>query len=396
MSAAVLQLRGRRSWAPSALLAPSASEIWPTQQPLVLLGTLTQFVAAEGTAASDQAVVSPATVDPSTGVIRNAKRGFPGLIRTVGAERGTRLRPGDLLVPPVSSGHALLVGPEHSGFAFSAAYLALRPAPKIDSLQLWALLNSTPGQTARHAVAIGPITPRLTVSMLFELQVPVIPSDAWAALRTRVAALHQAAAEATTMTEVGQSWWRVAALPRGRSWSAYLATKRPDVLEEGMALEELAVEFRAGQKADVLSDVPRPNWLPYLSPRELRTGAEPATWAPSSPVVANPGDIVVAEAGRRGPAQLVAQPLIPGWGVSLIRLRDADLAPRVVAHLNSEPGQAVRALLVTGSFIPHFGLRSLRAMRIPSSALAGDAPVTSPTPAVPEPIRTRLDALLWN
>lgn len=396
MTTAVLQLRGRRTWAPSALLAPPASEIWPSRQPLVPLGAIAQFNGPEGSAAPDQAVVSPSTVDADTGVIRGTKRRFPGLIRTVGTEEGARLRPGDLLVPTIWHAHVLLVSAEHSGFAFSAAYLALRPVVLREGLQLWALLNSTAGQAARQAIAVGSAASRLTVSMLLELQVPVIPPAEWAQLETPVAALHDAAATTTAKAEVGQSWWRLAELPRERSWSLYLATRNPEVLEEGVPLHELAVEFRAGQKIDVLSDAPRPGWLPYLSPQQLRSGAGPAAWARPRSVVANAGDIVVAEVGQRGPASVVSKPLIPGRGMSLVRLRDANLASRIVAYLNSEAGQAVRALLVTGSFIPHFGLQPLRALRIPERVLAGEDPEPNLAPPVSEPLNMRLDALLWN
>jgi hypothetical protein len=392
--AAVLSLQSRRTWTPSDLLAPPASEIWPGGQHLVPLGTIAQFVETESSAAADQAVVSPSMVDADTGVIRGTRRGFPGPIRTVGTDRAAGLRPGDLLVPPASRAHILLVGPEHGGFAFSGTYLALRPTGEVDGLQLWALLNSTPGQTVRQSVAVASAAPQLTVSRLLEVKVPILPAQQWARLRALVADLHYA--PATTALEVGQSWWRLAALPRERSWGVYLATKNPEALEQGTALEELAVEFQHGQTISVLSDAPHHGWLPYLALRDLRAGHEPAIWAAPGSVVAHPGDIVMAEVGQRGASSVVSTPLIPGTGVCLVRLREAGLASRVVAYLNSEPGQAARALLATGSTISRLDLRALRVLRIPETALAGEAPAPDSALPVPEPLTMRLDALLWN
>lgn len=395
MIAAVLSLRGRATWTPSALLAPPAVEIWPDGQHLVPLGAVAQFVGTESSAAPDQAIVSPSVVDADSGTIRGTRRGFSGPIRIVGTGRVAGLRTGDLLVPPASRAHVLLVGPEHGGFAFSGTYLALRPTGEVEGLQLWALLNSTPGQAARQSAAVASAAPQLTVSRLLEVLVPVIPAQQWARLRPLVADLHHAPAAATAR-EVGQSWWRLAALPREHSWSAYLATKTPETLEQGTALGELAVEFQRGQHISVLSYVPHRSWLPYLAPRDLRTGREPTTWAAPGSVVAHPGDIVVAEAGQRGISSVVSTPLIPGAGVCLIRLREAELASRIVAYLNSEPGQAARALLATGSASPHLTVSALRALRIPESTLAGEAPTPSLAPLGPQPLITRLDALLWN
>jgi hypothetical protein len=126
----------------------------------------------------------------------------------------------------------------------------------------------------------------------------------------------------------------------------------------------------------------------------VRSGIEPSAWAAPSSLVAEPGDIVVADVGKRGAAAVVYEPLIPGSGVSLIRLIDSAAAPRVVDYMNSQPGQAARSLLVTGEFVPHFTLRSLRSFRIPEGVLTG---ATVPASHVAtESLSTRLDSLLWR
>jgi hypothetical protein len=296
-------------------------------------------------------------------------------------------------VPSIASGHVLLVAPSHQGFSFSNLYLALRPSSNTDGLWLWAVLNSTRGQRARGAVSAASAA-RLTMSGLLGLQVP-IPNERWASIRDAVVNLHDRASFITMAVYAGQSWWRATKLPRAGSWAIFLATRNPEQLSQGVSVSDMAEEVRRGRKADAVGDAPQPGWLPYLSSQDLRSGGENSAWARPTGPVARPGDLLVAEVGKR-PLTIVAdRELLPGPFVSLVRLKDAGLAGRVAAYLNSEAGQAVRRLAFAGSTVPRLGPREIRSMRIPKSVLQSD-----PAPEVPQgdarPLPLTLDALLWS
>jgi len=82
-------------------------------------------------------------------------------------------------------------------------------------------------------------------------------------------------------------------------------------------------------------------------------------------------------------------------GLVVIRLRDSNLAERVVAFLNSERGQSLRALLVSGVTIPHFGPRALRDLRIPTDVLDRRSEFELVHESVGS-LSTELDGLLWT
>ena len=339
-------------------------------------------------------MVTPANVASTTGAITGSRRHFPGLVRSVHASSAGGLAPGDLLVPPSSTGHVLLVAREHGGFVFSAGYTALRPNPGVDGLWLWAVLNSASGQKARGASSSGLSGPRASLGSVLEVQVP-LPGADWSTKRPVVEARHAAAAAIALKSEAGQSWWRMARLPPGRSWHVYLTTQTPEVLEEGVPLGDLAHEFIPGRRVEVTLEEPRPGWVPYLSSRDLRTSGKPSAWTKDQGFVAGPGDLAVAEVGHRGPAVRINESLVHGNGITIVRIPEPEVAARVLAYLNSQAGQAARAVLATGSTIPHFGVRALRSMRIPSAVLEADTAEALVDPPV-EHLAAALEQELWS
>jgi len=394
----LLDLRGARTWSPAALLVPDPATLWPqVRGGLHPLGDLVVFIPVDGPASPEQAVVTPGVVDPRTGAITGTRRGFLGPIRRVRQDRGNGLRPGDLLVPQRGLGHVVLVSADLAGFVFSSTFAALRPLPDgPEALWLWAVLNSSAGVAARSRLAEGTGLPELSLSRLLELPVPLSPPG-WAESRTRVSELQRRSVRIRPTDAVGQSWWRIAQLPRRRRWDFLLATPRPELLAQGMPLGELAEDIKVGRRINKTLDVSRPGWLPALTAQDLRKHGQRQKWTPElTGLVAEPDDIAVAEVGRRGPATVVRERTVIGAGVIVVRLYDPNLAQPIVTFLNSEAGQSLRALLVSGAAIPHFGPRALRDLRVPQHVLDHPAGLEPAVDAGQPDLATTLDGLLWT
>jgi len=260
-----VNLRGVGTWSPAALLAPDPATLWPRlESGLQPLGSLVVFLPVDGPASPEQAVVTPGSVDPRTGAIAATRRSYAGPVRWMHRSHDPGLRPGDLLVPQ-GTGHALLVSDELAGFAFSSTFAALRPLPDgPEALWLWAVLNSSAGMAARARLVEASGLSKLPLSRLLELPIPLSPPT-WAELRVRVLELEQRAARTRPKAEVGQSWWRTARLRYRQRWGLVLATPRPDLLEQGTPLRELAERIRVGRRIQKSLDIHRPGWLPALT-----------------------------------------------------------------------------------------------------------------------------------
>jgi hypothetical protein len=390
----LIDLRSVRTWSPATLLVPDPATLWPHWRwGLRPFGDLVAFVPVDGPASPEQAVVTPGVIDPRTGAIMRTRRGFLGPIRWVHQGHSTGLRPGDLLVPQRGSGHVVLVSADLAGFVFSSTFAALRPVPDgLEALWLWAVLNSSAGVTARTRLAEGTGLAGLSLSRLLELPVPLSPPG-WAEVRMQVSELHQRVVRTRPTDAVGQSWWRIAELPRQQRWDLLLATPRPELLAQGMPLGKLAEDIKVGRRINKSLGVPRPSWLPALTAEDLRRHGQPQQWTPDlTGVVAEPDDIAVAEVGRRGPAAVLHKRTVIGAGVVVVRLHDPSLAQPIVTFLNSEPGQSLRGLLVSGVAIPHFGPRALRDLRIPPHVLGHPPPAEASKPD----LVSALDGLLWT
>jgi hypothetical protein len=187
----------------------------------------------------------------------------------------------------------------------------------------------------------------------------------------------------------------MARLPRGEGWNVYLATREPERLKSGVPLERLATVFKVGRRPGVVLELPHPGTLPYLSSADLRHGARPSGWVVPVGVVAEPDDLLVAEIGQRGPAVVADRTLAPGSGICVVHLEAPHHASAIAAYFNSEEGLAIRAILVTGTTVPHLDLRALRHFPIPQRVLT-DTPIQQVIDDPAEPLHTVLDRLLWT
>jgi hypothetical protein len=296
-----------------------------------------------------------------------------------------------------------LVSEELAGFAFSSSFAALRPLPDgPEALWLWAILNSTAGTAARLRLLEGAEFSKegaeistLPLSRLLELPVPV-SSPSWMDVRGQVLELRQRAALARPEEEIGQSWWRTARLRHRQRWDLVLATPRPELLEQGIPLRELAQHFRAGRRIKKLLEVSRSGWFPALIPEDLRKHGQPRRWTPEvDGVVGRADDIVVTAVGRRGQAAVLRQPTVIDAGLVVIRLFDRNLATRIVDFLISERGQSLRALHVSGASIPHLGLKALQDLRVPQDVFERHGQ-PAPLSESMGKLSTELDRLLWT
>lgn len=388
LSSVLLDLRRERVWDPSRLLADSFS--WPEPSwPVLPLRDLATTIAPRSFVASGSEVITPASVDPRRIGVRRRSTRYQGSGYMVGAE----LQPGDLLVPALPTGPALMVSVEHDGAAVSSAFRALRPTGDLTlTLWVWAVLNSTSGQAARAAVAMGDAIPRLTRSALLEVAVPVPPIDSQRELRPTLVEL-----ERTTHIEEEEApatWWRVTDL-RNTEWRFETTVRDPHALEDGAPLGTLCGEIVMGQaQLQTAADEPADGLLP-LTDIAVLGGATPRKWASPDErgvAVAYPGDLLVARIGERAQARVATDPSVVHSNVFLLRLRTPDTGPTIAAFLNSTEGFRLRQMFAAGSFIPSLRRSDLVRFPVPPRALSPHVEEL----ALQQPLAMQLEHVLWQ
>src|SRR5690348_10351830 len=119
-TSAILDLRLQDTWDPGRLTAEAFR--WPTVDPEVPLRELARRVVPRSLAEAGSPVITPASVDPDTGSIRQRNRKYQGSVFQVGSE----LRAGDVLVPRIGIGPALFVSDRYRGALVSTRFSALR------------------------------------------------------------------------------------------------------------------------------------------------------------------------------------------------------------------------------------------------------------------------------
>lgn len=379
-------------WDPAVLLAPSIPELWPADIRLGPLGELATVVSKAVPARPDQPVVTPGGVDRTTGAVHRTRRDYTGSIRVLGSAPAGLLA-GDLLVPAVGSAPCLLLREHHRGLAFSDGFIALRPELRWAGTWLWACLSSTRGQAVRAAAAQGSTLPRLTAGALLSLPVPV-PQDVPGVV-FELTELADSVPASTSQADVAASWWRIGRLPASGDWTIELALRDPAAMLEGRPLGDLA-EIAPGRRPRIMFGAPRPELLPVWKGKSI-DGRKPEEWAPpgSAPSVET-GDVLVVEVGLRGRAVVADTDGLAGPGTLLVRPHDRRLSHSIAAHLNSEPVQALRAALASGSFLPRLTPSLLRRMPMPEAALQTHAPhLDQPAPAG-VPLAEALERTLWQ
>ncbi len=390
MTSAILRLPSEGSWDPSALLRPSAEEVWRGLGPLAALRDLVSVVGGAVPAQPSQPVVTPGGINPLSGSVRQTRRDFTGSVRLLG-EAVDALQVGDLLVPVTGRGPALLLKRGHEGLSFSDAFIALRPLQPWTGTWLWACLSSATGVRVREGSTTGGTLKRLTPAALLATPVP-LPADLTGALP----ALRSMSDNVPAIEEnanVASSWWRVATLAATGDWHAQLSLRNPSLLEEGIPLGDLA-EVASGRRPRSYFSTPRPDTLPVRQGLSV-DGRNVRMWATvdAAPRI-HPGDIVIVEVGLRGRVSVNEEECLAGQGVLVIRPNSPALAQALASYLSSESAQELRASLVQG-LIPRLTPALLRKFPVPENVLSSVA-MPQPRPVMPLPLAERLEQLLWS
>lgn len=391
ITSVVVSLSGERSWDPAYLTASTFR--WPGENSrTAALGDLATPLVPDGWVDQDVPVITPGGLDPVGGGIRRRSRKYRGPVYQVrSSERG--LGPGDLLVPLTPEIPALLVRPDLVGSMASSSFLALRPREGL-GVWLWGVLSSRSGRTVRSYLATNALGRTNSRAALLELQVP-LPS----ARQERELPLeeHLALVELHTHRpeeEATETWWRTVDL-RGSDWKMQLVTPNPSVLDDGVPLGDLCAEIVRGRLVpkEAISDRPAPDHLP-LTDISVIGGKPVCRWVslePKPPIVAHPGDVLVAAVGNRPHAFLVTENTAIDRNLWLLRLHDADHGPGLVRYLDGQTGYGVRQLLLTGEFIPGLRKDNLSALPVPPEALDDLGPGE---PLLP--LDLQLEHALWN
>lgn len=387
ITSTIVSLANIRNWDPAALTAAAMEWPDPTLTRFTLRDISTALL-ADGWVDGDVPVITPGSLDPVRGGVRRRSRKYRGAAFQV-RDSGRGLHPGDLLLPTVPELPLLLVRQDHLGSLVSSAFLALRPS---DGLQLWiwAVLTSATGRAFRAQLATGTVSRASSKSVLLDLEIPVPPRQEAEALAQRLNAI-----ERTTHRdeeEASGTWWRTAELASG-DWTLALATPDPLALEVGIPLGDLCREIRRGRSLprDVYRGGPAEGLLPITDIAVL--GGKPARrWVPLevNPIVAQPGDVLVAAVGARPHALLSTITTAVDRNVFVLRLREPQSAPAIVHYLNGQTGYGLRQILLTGNYIPGMRKENLSRLPIPPEALdftGSAAPLA--------PLDIRLERALW-
>jgi hypothetical protein len=353
--------------------------LWPVSASRTLAEVTTKVLAQPG---FEGPYLRPIDVDGASGMLTIRRSESRGWAFVYGQHN---LREGDLLL---SREHpAIYVTQDFAGLQFSTIFAALRAVEGMDSLWLWACLNTSAGAAVRKGASIGSTVSRLEASAAV---VPDAPAY-WPLVRHAVASVATTIGANIGTQDGGRSWWRQTVLPHDESWAPLLAAPDPSVFMSGESLADLVQVVRAGRRpvADVMS-VSEPR-LPVWGVPQLR-GREVDQLVPRlSGVLATPGDVLLERMGTKGSAAVVERECIADSSLLVITLRDPSLAPRVVAFLNSGAGQRQRAYRVAGELVPSLSRDAALELRVDFDALHESddkEPETS--------LARTLDELLWR
>ncbi|MFV2114236.1 hypothetical protein ACFHW0_18110 [Micromonospora sp. LOL_025] len=381
----VLDLRLERSWEPGRLTAEAFR--WPTSDRAVPLCDVATRLAPRSFAASGSPVVTPASLDAESGGIRRRSRKYQGSVFQVGAE----LRAGDVLVPRVGLGPAVLVSEHLRGALVSARFTALRPLDSELGLWLWGVLSSESGRRLRASLSQGAAIAAVEPSSLLDAIVPVPPVER---LR-RVNGPLRAVEDSTHVDEeeAVETWWQTTDL-RTTDWRIALATPDPSILTAGEPLANFCGEIVHGRNTRGLAiEEEAPGYLPVADVSMLG-GKAPRRWVPEdqgNATVAQPGDLLVAALGNLPHARIADARAVADTNVLVLRLRNPSFGPALAHYLNGQDAYRVRQVFTVGATVPSISATDLGRIPVPAAALE---PVEAP--AVVLPLAQRLELLLWE
>jgi hypothetical protein len=231
----------------------------------------------------------------------------------------------------------------------------------------------------------------IDVGSLLETAIPLPPAERLQRLATDLRVL----ADATGLQEeeVAETWWQTADL-RQMEWRIALATPDPSILTAGAPLANFCGEIVRGRSTRELAiETEAPGFVPVADVSMLG-GKPPRRWVPEEqgkPVIALPGDLLVAALGNLPHARVVDSPVAADTHVLVLRLRNPALGPALARLLNGPDAYRVRQMFASGSTIPSISARDLGRIPVLESALEQfDAPV------VQVPLAERLEQVLWQ
>ena len=378
MSFRNVDLRMFDPWDPALILAPDPSDMWPVPVHASLDDLTTKVLP---TRSLSGLVVRPADVDAATGSLTAHDRDERGWTYQVDKEN---LREGDILI--TASRPVVYITEALRGLQLSRAFLALRPRVEIDSLWLWACLNSSIGASARSfsrdSGPMGAIHPS-------RIHVPA-PPPSWPRLRDSLYEIVLDLSADIEKVDRGRSWWRVTTLIEEQTWSSLMAAPDPSIFDQGERLGDLITSARSGRRPTSERQLSSSLRLPLWGTAQL-CGRPVTVYADSeSGVLANPGDVLIQSRGVRGLAIAVTDPCLVDSSLLVASLIDPNRANEVVSALNSVAGQRQRAVRAAGSTVPTLTPASLREIRlhIDESRPARES--------APRPLATRIDELVWS
>lgn len=382
----VQDLRQQPTWDPGKLIA--AGFKWPFLWDQRELKQTGEKLEARVFAELGTQVIAPIGLDRVNGGVRKRTTTYRGAAYLVGGGP-QNLQPGDLLVPIGSEQPALFVDGHLLGASVSGGFAAYRFPTRRDAYWVWAIVNSSSGRRFRRA--------HLTRSLAFErstIDAAPIPWPNEAVRTTAASAIAEIEKQTRRVEESGvETWWATADLRRV-SWPIALATPDSSALTEGVPLEDLANEIKAGRSFDRKTALTSSQDGAYPVVTGSVLADRPTKWwlvDPPISTMAGPGDLLVAVVGMHANARVCTSRAVVDSGVYRIRLEDQRQAKPIAAYLNSQQGYGLRKMFISGSIIPIVGRKQIGAIRIPEPVLDGSES-TGPV----EPLSERLERVLWG
>src|SRR5699024_4876349 len=189
-----------------------------------------------------------------------------------------------------------------------------------DAYWAWAVINSTSGRKFRRA--------HLTRSLASErstIDTAPIPWPNETIRTTAATSIAEIEKQTRRAEEVGvETWWATADLRRV-SWRIALATPDSSTLTEGLPLEDLANEIKAGRTFDRKSALTSSQDGAYPVVTGSVLADRPTKWwlvDPPISTMAEPGDLLVAVVGMNANARICTSRAVVDSGVYRIRLKD--------------------------------------------------------------------------
>jgi hypothetical protein len=382
----VQDLRQQPTWDPGKLIA--AGFKWPFMWDQRELQQTGEKLEARVFAELGTQVITPIGLDRVNGGVRKRTTTYRGAAYLVGGDP-QNLQPGDLLVPTGSEQPALFVDDHLLGASVSGGFVAYRFPTKADAYWAWAIINSTSGKGFRRA--------HLTRSLASErstIDTAPIPWPNETIRATAATSISEIEKQTRRAEEVGvETWWATADL-RGVAWRIALATPNSNALTEGVPLEDLANEIRAGRSFDRKRALTSAQEGAYPVVTGSVLADRPTKWwlvDPPISTLTEPGDLLVAVVGMHANARVCTSHAVVDSGVYRIRLEDQRQAKPIAAYLNSQQGYGLRKMFVSDRVIPRVGRQQIGAIRIPESLQDG-----SETAGPVEPLSERLERVLWE